>query len=250
MRTANPALNSSTFDTFDGYAIERSDAMTLNGTATKTAMLLVLLAASAGYSWMELRSAGGFQAVMPKFLGGLAVSLIAGIALWFKRDWAPILAPVYAVAEGLVLGVISAAYDQKFHGIVFQAICLTFGTLFSLLTAYRTGLIKPTENFKLGIFAATGAIALLYLVNMIMHMCGIGGVAFLHGSSPLAIGINAVIVIIAALNLVLDFDFIEQGVAHGAPKYMEWYAGYGLLVTLVWLYIEILRLLSKINSRD
>ena len=187
---------------------------------------------------------------MPKFLGGLAVSLIAGIALWFKRDWAPILAPVYAVAEGLVLGVISAAYDQRFQGIVFQAICLTFGTLFSLLTAYRTGLIKPTENFKLGVFAATGAIAILYLVNMIMHMCGIGGVPFLHGSSPLAIGINAVIVIVAALNLVLDFDFIEQGVAHGAPKYMEWYAGYGLLVTLVWLYIEILRLLSKINSRD
>ena len=250
MRTANPALNSSTFDTFDGYAGERSNVMTLNGTATKTGMLLILLAASAGYSWMELRSAGGFQEVMPKFLGGLAVSLIAGIALWFKRDWAPILAPVYAVAEGLVLGVISAAYDQKFHGIVFQAICLTFGTLFSLLTAYRTGLIKPTENFKLGVFAATGAIAILYLVNMIMHMCGIGGVTFLHGSGPMAIGINAVIVIIAALNLVLDFDFIEQGVAHGAPKYMEWYAGYGLLVTLVWLYVEILRLLSKINSRD
>ena len=250
MRTANPALNPSTFDTFDGYAIERSHTMTLNGTATKTGMLLILLAASAGYSWMELRGAGGMQAVMPKFLGGLAVSLIAGIALWFKRDWAPILAPVYAVAEGLVLGVISAAYDQRFQGIVFQAICLTFGTLFSLLTAYRTGLIKPTENFKLGVFAATGAIAILYLVNMIMHMCGIGGVPFLHGSSPLAIGINAVIVIVAALNLVLDFDFIEQGVAHGAPKYMEWYAGYGLLVTLVWLYIEILRLLSKIKSRD
>lgn len=250
MRTANPALNSSTFDTFDGYALERSHTMTLNGTATKTGMLLILLAASAGYSWMELRGAGGIQAVMPKFLGGLAVSLIAGIALWFKRDWAPILAPVYAVAEGLVLGVISAAYDQKFHGIVFQAVCLTFGTLFSLLTAYRTGLIKPTENFKLGVFAATGAIAILYLVNMIMHMCGVPGVSFLHGSGPMAIGINAVIVIIAALNLVLDFDFIEQGVAHGAPKYMEWYAGYGLLVTLVWLYIEILRLLSKLNSRD
>ena len=250
MRTANPALNSSTFDTFDGYAIERSHTMTLNGTATKTGMLLVLLAASAGYSWMELRGAGGFQAVMPKFLGGLAVSLIAGIALWFKRDWAPVLAPVYAVAEGLVLGVISAAYDEKFHGIVFQAICLTFGTLFSLLTAYRTGLIKPTENFKLGVFAATGAIAILYLVNMIMHMCGMHGVSFLHGSGPLAIGINAVIVVIAALNLVLDFDFIEAGVHHGAPKYMEWYAGYGLLVTLVWLYIEILRLLSKIYSRD
>jgi uncharacterized YccA/Bax inhibitor family protein len=250
MRTANPALNSSTFDTFDGYALERSKTMTLQGTTNKTAMLLVLLSASAGFSWFELRQAGNFQAVMPYFLGGLVASLIAGIALWFKREWAAVLAPVYAVGEGLVLGVISAGFETKFHGIVFQAVCLTFGTLFSLLTAYRTGLIKPTENFKLGIFAATGAIALLYLVNMIMHMCGMAGVTFLHGSSPLAIGINAVIVIIAALNLVLDFDFIEQGVAHGAPKYMEWYAGYGLLVTLVWLYIEILRLLAKINSRD
>lgn len=162
MRTANPALNSSTFDTFDSYALERSNTMTLQGTTNKTAMLLVLLSASAGFSWFELRQAGNFQAVMPYFLGGLIASLIAGIALWFKRDWAAVLAPVYAVGEGLVLGVISAGFETKFQGIVFQAVCLTFGTLFSLLTAYRTGLIKPTENFKLGIFAATGAIALLY----------------------------------------------------------------------------------------
>lgn len=250
MRTGNPALNSSTFETFGSYSVERSNTMTLNGTTTKTGMLLVLLSASAGFSWMELRNAGGIQGVMPHFIGGLVVSLIAGIALWFKRDWAAVLAPIYAVAEGLVLGVLSAAYETRFDGIVFQAVCLTFGTLFSLLTAYRTGLIKPTENFKLGVFAATGAVALLYLVNMIMSLCGVGGIGFLHNSSWLSIGISGVIVIIAALNLVLDFDFIEQGVKHGAPKYMEWYAGYGLLVTLVWLYIEILRLLSKLNSRD
>ena len=250
MRTANPALNSSTFETFDSFAVERSNAMTLQGTATKTGMLLVLLAVSAGYSWLELRSAGGIQGVIPHLIGGMVVSLLVGVALWFKREWAAVLAPVYAVAEGLVLGVLSAAYEARFHGIVFQAICLTFGTLFSLLTAYRTGLIKPTENFKLGVFAATGAVGILYLVNMVMHLCGVQGVGFLHGSGPLAIGINAVIVVIAALNLVLDFDFIEEGVKHGAPKYMEWYAGYGLLVTLVWLYVEILRLLSKLSSRD
>lgn len=250
MRTANPALNSSTFETFDSLSIERSNAMTLQGTTTKTAMLLVLLTASAGYSWMELRGAGGIQGVMPQFIGGLVVSLIAGVMLWFKREWAAILAPVYAVAEGLVLGVLSAAFETRFQGIVFQAVCLTFGTLFSLLTAYRTGLIKPTENFKLGVFAATGAVALLYLVNMIMHFAGVGGIGFLHNSSWMSIGISGVIVVIAALNLVLDFDFIEEGVQHGAPKYMEWYAGYGLLVTLVWLYVEILRLLSKLNSRD
>lgn len=250
MRTGNPTLNSSTFETFENFAIERSDAMTLQGTATKTGMLLILLAASAGFSWMELRGAGGIQGVMPHFVGGLIVSLIAGVMLWFKREWAAVLAPVYAVAEGLVLGVLSAAYETQFQGIVFQAVCLTFGTLFSLLTAYRTGFIKPTENFKLGVFAATGAVALLYLVNMIMHFAGVGGAGFLHNSSWLSIGISGVIVIIAALNLVLDFDFIEEGVRHGAPKYMEWYAGYGLLVTLVWLYVEILRLLSKLNSRD
>ena len=127
MRTANPALNSSTFDTFDGYAVERSHVMTLQGTANKTAMLLILMAASAGFSWVQLRQADGLQAVLPYFLGGLAASLIAGIALWFKRDWAAVLAPVYAVGEGLVLGIISAAYETQFHGIVFQAICLTFG---------------------------------------------------------------------------------------------------------------------------
>lgn len=250
MRTANPALNSSTFETFDSFGVERSNAMTLQGTATKTGMLLFLLATSAGYSWLELRGAGGFQAVMPQFIGGMIVALLVGVMLWFKREWAAVLAPVYAVAEGLVLGVISAAYEIQFQGIVLQAVCLTFGTLFSLLTAYKTGLIKPTENFKLGVFAATGAVAILYLVNAIMFFCGVQGVGFLHSSGPLAIGINAVIVVIAALNLVLDFDFVEQGVNHGAPKYMEWYAGYGLLVTLVWLYIEILRLLSKLNSRD
>lgn len=250
MRTSNPALNSSTFEAFEGFTVENPNAMTLQGTTTKTAMLFVLLAGSAGYSWMELRSAGGIQGVMPHLIGGLIVSLIAGIALWFKREWAAILAPVYAVAEGLVMGVLSAAYEAQFQGIVFQAVCLTFGTLFSLLTAYRSGLIKPTENFKLGVVAATGAVALLYLVSMIMRIAGVGGVGFLHNSSWMSIGISGVIVVIAALNLVLDFDFIEEGVRHGAPKYMEWYAGYGLLVTLVWLYIEILRLLAKLSSRD
>ena len=249
MRTSNPALNQSTFDNFGEYAAERSDVMTLQGTATKTAMLVVLLSASAGFVWHELRTSGGLPGVMPYVVGGLVVSLIVGIAMCFRPQWSALLAPVYAVGEGAVLGAISAAYEAQFHGIVFQAACLTMGTLFSLLTAYRTGIIRATENFKLGVFAATGGVALLYLVSMVMNMFG-ARMPYLHSAGPIGIAINVVIVIIAALNLVLDFDFIEEGAKRGAPKYMEWYAGYGLLVTLVWLYVEFLRLLSKLNSRD
>ncbi len=249
MRTSNPALNPSTFENFGDYAVERSTTMTLEGTATKTAMLVVLLSASAGFVWNALRAAGGLPGVMPYVVGGLVVSLIAGLAMSFRPQWSAMLAPIYAVAEGAVMGAISAFYEAQFHGIVFQAICLTLGTLFSLLTMYRTGIIKATENFKLGVFAATGGIAMLYLVSMLMNMFHYQ-MPYLHSNGLIGIGINVVVVIVAALNLVLDFDFIEEGAKRGAPKYMEWYAGYGLLVTLVWLYVEFLRLLSKLNSRD
>jgi uncharacterized YccA/Bax inhibitor family protein len=249
MRTSNPALNQSTFENFGDYAVERSTTMTLEGTATKTAMLVVLLSASAGFVWSELRTTGGFAGVMPYVVGGLVAALISGLVMCFRPQASAILAPVYAVGEGAVMGAISAAYETQYHGIVFQAICLTLGTLFSLLTAYRTGIIKATENFKLGIFAATGGIGMLYLVSMLMNMFGYR-MPFLHSNGLIGIGINVVVVIVAALNLVLDFDFIEEGAKRGAPKYMEWYAGYGLLVTLVWLYVEFLRLLSKLNSRD
>ena len=250
MRTANPALNETTFERFGGYAVERSDVMTLQGTATRAGMLVLLLAAAAGVVWYEMRLApGGFHSVLPYVLGGMVVSLITGFAMYFKPHWSALLAPAYAVGEGAVMGAISAAYEAQFHGIVFQAVCLTFGTLFSLLTCYRTGLIKATENFKLGVVAATGGIALLYFANLVMMMFG-AKMPFLHESNWIGIGINVVVVIVAALNLVLDFDFIEEGARRGAPKYMEWYAGYGLLVTLVWLYVEFLRLLSKLNSRD
>jgi uncharacterized YccA/Bax inhibitor family protein len=167
----------------------------------------------------------------------------------FKKKWSAVTAPAYALLEGLFLGGISAAFEAKFPGIVIQAVALTFGTLFALLIAYRSGLIKPTENFKLGIFAATGGIALFYLVSMVLGFFHVN-VPLINSSSPLGIGFSVVVVIIAALNLVLDFDFIEKGSQMGAPKYMEWYAGFGLLVTLVWLYVEILRLLSKLRSRN
>jgi uncharacterized YccA/Bax inhibitor family protein len=157
-------------------------------------------------------------------------------------------APLYAVLEGLFLGGISALYELKFQGIVIQAVALTFGTLAALLLAYKSRLIKVTENFKLGVVAATGGIALVYLISIGLGFFGIR-MPYLHDSGPIGIGISVFIVIVAALNLVLDFDFIEQGAAQGAPKYMEWYAAFGLLVTLIWLYLEILRLLAKVRRR-
>ena len=157
--------------------------------------------------------------------------------------------PLYAALEGLALGGISLAFEARYPGIVMNAVGLTFGTLAALLLAYRSGLVRATENFKLGIFAATGGIALLYLVSMVMGFFG-KSIPFIHGSGLIGIGFSVFVVIIASLNLVLDFDFIETASRRGAPKYMEWYGAYGLMVTLVWLYLEILRLLSKINSRD
>ena len=150
--------------------------------------------------------------------------------------------------EGLLLGGISSLYNQRFQGLPLQAVALTFGVFMALLIVYRTGLIRATENFRLGVVAATGGIAIMYLLSFVLGFFGVR-MNFLHDSSPLSIGISLVIVVVAALNLVLDFDFIERGVENRAPKFMEWYAAFGLLVTLVWLYLEILRLLSKLQGR-
>ena len=166
----------------------------------------------------------------------------------FKKQWAPITAPIYALLEGLFLGGISAIYNAKFQGIVVQAVGLTLGVLAVLLVAYKSGLIKPTENMKLGIVAATGGVCMVYFVSIIMGMFG-RSVAMIHGNGIFGIGFSIVVIIIASLNLVLDFDFIEDGAERGAPKYMEWYGAFGLMVTLVWLYLEILRLLAKLQSR-
>ena len=184
---------------------------------------------------------------MPWMIGGMIGGLVFGLATAFKPTWAPVTAPLYALAEGLFLGGLSAMYEAQFHGIVFQALIATFGTTFSLLIAYQTGIIKATQNFKLGVFAATGGIALMYLAMMVMSMFGMR-VSFMS-MGGWGIAISAVIVIVAALNLVLDFDFIEEAAKNGAPKYCEWYGAYGLMVTLVWLYVEILRLLAMLASR-
>jgi uncharacterized YccA/Bax inhibitor family protein len=251
MRSGNPALNDKTFlDIGSGRVVDAGTAMTLGGTVNKTAILLMLVVFTAAYTWRMV--AGGTVSPMlwPLVLGGVIGGLVFAIATVIKKTWAPVTAPLYALCEGLFLGAISAIYEARFPGIVMQAVMLTFGTLAALLMAYRSGLIKATENFKLGVVAATGAIALLYLVNMGMQLLGFGGMGFIHESGAMGIAFSLFVVTIAALNLVLDFDFIESGVEAGAPKYMEWYGAFGLIVTLVWLYLEILRLLSKLQSRN
>ena len=178
-------------------------------------------------------------------VGGLIVALVTT----FKPAWAALTAPLYAVLEGLLLGGISAMFNAQYQGLPFQAVCLTFGTLFSLLLAYQTGWIRATENFKLGVIAATGGIFLVYMATAVLGLFGIA-MPFMHSNGLVGIGISLFVVVVAALNLVLDFDIIENGVKRGAPKYMEWYGAFGLLVTLVWLYLEILRLLAKLRSND
>ncbi|MCU0857828.1 MAG: Bax inhibitor-1/YccA family protein [Pontiellaceae bacterium] len=240
MRTANPALNAKTFD----VAFEGSEVMTIQGTVSRTAMLLALLFAATMLTWNPAAPQDGVKWAL---IGGIAGFVTALITI-FKKKASPVTAPLYAVCEGLLLGGISSLFESRFPGIVMQAVVLTFGTLGSLLLAYTSRLIRVTENFKLGVVAATGGIALFYLVSWILGFFGVQ-MPMIAGSGPIGIGFSAVVVVVAALNLVLDFDFIEQGAEQGAPKYMEWYAAFGLIVTLVWLYMEILRLLSKLQGR-
>jgi len=248
-RSGNPMFRSNAFQpdaTFD--ETDSTQRMTLAGAINKTGILLVLCLVSAGYVWNRF-----FQSSEPAAVNGLMMlGLLGGLAMAmvtiFKRQWAGLTAPAYALLQGLALGGISAMFELQYPGIVIQAVGLTFGTLAMLLLAYKTGLIKPTENFRLMIVAATGGIALLYLVSFVMGFFG-SSIGFIHSNGLFGIGFSLFVVAIAALNLVLDFDFIEAGAEQGAPKYMEWYGAFSLMVTLVWLYLEILRLLAKLRSR-
>ena len=239
LRSGNPALTSKIV-----LKLGRADtasAMTIQGTVNKTGLALLLLMASATLTWNSPEASG---LIWVGALGGFIVALIT----IFNKTAAPYTVPVYAVLEGLFLGGISRIFESMYPGIVQQAVFLTFGTLGALLLAYRSGLIKATENFKLGVTAATGGIAFVYLVSIVMGFFGIH-FSMIHSSGPMGILFSAFVVVIAALNLVMDFDFIEEGAENGAPKYMEWYGAFGLLVTLIWLYLEILRLLAKLRKR-
>ena len=245
MKTSNPALNINSFSV--GHSAY-GEAMTLPGTVNKTGVLLVCTMATAIWGWSQFFHAPSPDTVLPFILIGGIGGFITALVTIFKKNWSPITAPIYALLEGLALGGISAMFELRHPGIAIQAVGLTFGTLFILLLAYRSGVIKVTEKFRLGVVAATGGIAVFYLAQFALGFFGVRFAA-INGSGLIGIGFSAVVVMVASLNLVLDFDFIESGVRAGAPKYMEWYGAFGLMVTLIWLYLEILRLLSKLNSR-
>ena len=258
MKTSNPALGNDTFRGLNGgpygSMVDAANRMTLAGTVNKTAVLLICALATASWTWYQYiqgLNSDTTPNILPQMLIGLFGGFIFAMITIFKKEWAPVTAPIYALLEGLALGGISVMLDTRpgYHGIAIEAVSLTFGTLLVLLLAYRSGLIKVTAKFRLGVIAATGAIMLFYLAQMLLGLFGIQ-FASINGSGIVGIGISLFIVVIAALNLVLDFDFIEQGVQVGAPKYMEWYGAFGIMVTLVWLYLEILRLLSKMRSRN
>ncbi|HHW4680601.1 MAG TPA: Bax inhibitor-1/YccA family protein [Xylella taiwanensis] len=253
MRSGNPALKESTFlDLGTGSVVVRDgNAMTLNGTVNKTGALLLLALVTSVFAWNQSLGVDGIPVLAARgyMIAGAIGGLVLALITVFKKEWSPITAPLYALVEGFFLGAISAVYEARLGGIVFQAVLLTFSVLLAMLLAYRSGLIKPTENFKLGVTAATGGIALLYMISFGLSLFGIR-IPMLHEASTFGIVFSLFVVVIAALNLVLDFDFIESGVERGAPKYMEWYGAFGLMVTLVWLYLECLRLLSNLQSRN
>ena len=243
MRSGNPALTADTFSL--DRPVAREDAMTIQGTVNKAALTLLITMVTAMFVWSRFFAGLPITAFM---IGGAIGGFIVSLITIFKKTAAPITTPLYGGLEGLFLGGLSATFEAQYPGIVINAVTLTFGTLLALLMAYKSRLIRVTENFRLGLAAATGGIFLIYMINMVMGFFGTQ-MPFIHEAGLMGIGFSLFVVGIAAFNLVLDFDFIEQGAEQGAPKYLEWYGAFGLIVTLVWLYIEVLRLLVKLQSR-
>jgi len=248
MRTANPALRDNTFSGL-GRVARAEEAMSIQGTTNKALLLLLCVFITAAWTWSIFFKSGNAAAVAPLVAVGAFGGFIVALVTIFKPAWAGVTAPIYALLEGLFIGGLSSIAEAQYPGIVIQAVGLTFGTCLALLLAYKSGLIRATEGFKRGIVAATGGICLFYLATLILGLFGVQ-VPLVYGSGPVGIIFSLFVVTIAALNLVLDFDFIEQGSRQGAPKYMEWYGAFGLMVTLIWLYLEILRLLMKLRSRE
>jgi uncharacterized YccA/Bax inhibitor family protein len=246
-KSGNPALSEKVFNR--DVAWQQTDVMTEKGTLNKFGLMMILLLGSASLTWKA--AADGVE-VLPWVMGSAILGLIIALVLAFKHQWASFLAPIYALVEGVFVGGISAYYNYAFEqsapGIVMQSVGLTFGVVIAMFALYRFGIIKATNKFKMVVITATAGIALFYALAMILRIFGVE-MPLIHESTTMGIVFSLVVVAIAALNLILDFDMIEQGAKRGAPKYMEWYGAFGLLVTIVWLYLEILRLLSKFASR-
>ena len=255
IKTSNPALGQNTFSDFarsqhGGPLVDASARMTLNGTINKTGILLLCAIATAAWTWSSFMQTHDLSVAAPALaIGGIGGFIVAMVTV-FKKEWSPVTAPIYALLEGLVLGGLSAVFELRYPGIAMEAVGLTFTTLFVMLFLYRSGIIKVTEKFRIGVVAATGGIFLFYMAQMLLGFFHIPFFSSVYSSGIVGIGFSLIVVGVAALNLVLDFDFVEQGVTAGVPKYMEWYAAFGILVTLVWLYLEMLRLLSKLRSRN
>lgn len=268
MRTSNPALNEKVFrpertaviDTtaLAGGAFGTSqaappgtagDTMTIGGVVEKSTFLLLLLVGAAAFGWSQVEQTqfGALRVpgwLLPAVFGGLGIAVLT----IFKPKLSPYTSPVYAVVEGLVVGAISAVYNAQFSGIVLQAVGLTIGVFAVMLALFALRIIKVTDKLRSGIMAATGAVMLVYIASFVLRLFG-ADIPFIHDSGLFGIGFSLAVVVIASMNLLLDFDLIAQGAEAGAPKYLEWYGAFGLLVTLIWLYLELLRLLSKLRSR-
>ena len=250
-KSGNPALAEKRFrDTVLDDVVTYENAMTVRGTLQKFGFLMIMVLGTALYSWKEFASGGN---TMPLILVGAFGGLIIAIILTFKKEWSPFLAPAYALLEGLFVGAISAYYNYVFAAkapfIIMNAVGLTLACAVAMYLLYSFKIIQATQKFKAIVMTATAGIGIFYLLTWVLSFFGVS-LPFLHEGSLMGIGFSLFVVAIAALNLILDFDMIEQGAALGAPKYMEWYGAFGLLVTIVWLYLEMLRLLSKLSSRD
>jgi uncharacterized YccA/Bax inhibitor family protein len=247
MRSSNPAMTDRIFDKA-GTAVAGSGTMTINGTINKIGLMLLIVIAAGAYTWNMVMGADADRAGTLAIVGAIGGIIMALVTI-FRPQSSAITAPIYAILEGLFLGAISAILNARYPGVAFQAVLLTIGTLFTMLFLYRSGRIRATPRFRRGVMMATGAVFFAYLMSWVMSLLGLP-IGFMHSSGPLGILINLVIIVIAALNLIMDFDFIEKGSQMGAPKYMEWYGAFGLIVTLIWLYIEFLRLLSRFAGRN
>ena len=248
-RSENWALNSKTFGKFVGVMYE--EPMTIQGVVIKTAILLVLVVVSAALAWLSISHDAGLND-FPGWLGFVMLgAFLVGLLTTLDQRLAPLTAPLYAVLEGSVLGGISAVFEAYYPGIVFPSVALTFGTLLSLLVISGEWGFQVTGAFRRGVIAAIMSILLVHVVNLMLWLVGLGGIALLNEGGVIGILFSLFVVFIAALNLVLDFELIEAGTRAGAPKYMEWYAAYSLMVTLIWLYWEVLKLLIQLAaSRD